>query len=101
MSFPGSETENLFRPEAVDPETASFNAKLAATEAALAPFDEIGPVAARARRHEEWLAAGGTPSAMAQDRTVPGPDGPIPVRVLVPETVRGVYLHFHGGGMVL
>jgi acetyl esterase/lipase len=38
---------------------------------------------------------------MAQERTVPGPDGPIPIRVLVPETVMGVYLHFHGGGMVL
>src|SRR5207249_5828042 len=38
---------------------------------------------------------------VGQQRTIPGPAGPIPVRVLVPETVRGVYLHFHGGGMVL
>jgi acetyl esterase/lipase len=34
-------------------------------------------------------------------RTIPGPAGPIPVRVLVPDTVDGVYLHFHGGGMTL
>jgi acetyl esterase len=32
---------------------------------------------------------------------VPGPAGPIPIRVLRPPRVEGVYLHFHGGGMTL
>ena len=29
-----------------------------------------------------------------------GPHGHVPLRVFVPETVNGVYLHFHGGGWV-
>jgi acetyl esterase/lipase len=40
-------------------------------------------------------------SEMAQERTVPGPAGEIPIRVFVPDTVRGVYLHIHGGGWTL
>jgi acetyl esterase/lipase len=34
-------------------------------------------------------------------REIPGPAGSIPIRILVPERVRGVYLHFHGGGMTV
>jgi acetyl esterase/lipase len=34
-------------------------------------------------------------------REIPGPAGPIPIRVMTPETVNGVYLHFHGGGMTM
>ena len=34
-------------------------------------------------------------------REIPGPAGPIPVRVMTPDTVDGVYLHFHGGGMTI
>ncbi len=34
-------------------------------------------------------------------RTIPGPAGPIPIRVMIPEVVDGVYLHLHGGGMTL
>ncbi|HVM09047.1 MAG TPA: alpha/beta hydrolase [Acidimicrobiales bacterium] len=36
-----------------------------------------------------------------QDRTIPGPAGDIPIRVFVPPTVKGAYLHIHGGGWVL
>ena len=32
---------------------------------------------------------------------IPGPSCAIPIRVLRPEQVDGVYLHFHGGGMTL
>jgi acetyl esterase/lipase len=32
---------------------------------------------------------------------IPGPAGEIRLRVLVPESVRGVYLHLHGGGWTL
>src|SRR5205085_4948857 len=35
------------------------------------------------------------------NRMIPGRAGDIPVRVFVPPTVRGVYLHIHGGGWVL
>lgn len=38
-----------------------------------------------------------------EDRTIPGLDGApdVPVRVFVPPTVKGAYLHIHGGGWVL
>jgi acetyl esterase len=34
-------------------------------------------------------------------REIPGPTGPISIRVMTPDVVDGVYLHFHGGGMTL
>ncbi len=38
---------------------------------------------------------------VARTVSVPGPAGDIPVRVLAPDRVDGVYLHIHGGGWVL
>jgi acetyl esterase len=50
-------------------------------------------------------AALGEPEALASvsDRTVPGPDGPIPVRVYRPEGAGalGCLVWFHGGGFVI
>jgi acetyl esterase len=40
-------------------------------------------------------------SDRAMTRSIPGPGGPIQLRVVVPERVEGVYLHFHGGGWTL
>jgi len=38
----------------------------------------------------------------AETRTIRGPGGELPLRILRPKgEVRGVYLHFHGGGMAL
>lgn len=37
----------------------------------------------------------------AIDRTIDGPGGPIRLRTFVPDQVEGVFLHFHGGGMIL
>jgi len=34
----------------------------------------------------------------AETRTIPGPAGEIPIRMVVPDDVSGVYLHVHGGG---
>jgi acetyl esterase len=34
-------------------------------------------------------------------REIEGPAGPIPIRIMRPERIEGVYLHFHGGGMTL
>jgi acetyl esterase/lipase len=40
-------------------------------------------------------------SDRAVTRWIPGPDGPISLRVVMPERVDGVYLHIHGGGWAL
>ena len=37
----------------------------------------------------------------ATERSIPGPAGEIPIRVFVPDTVAGVYLHVHGGGFTI
>ena len=38
---------------------------------------------------------------MAEERVIETDIGGLPVRVFVPDTVKGVYLHIHGGGWVL
>jgi acetyl esterase/lipase len=40
-------------------------------------------------------------SDMATERTIPGPGGDIPLRLFVPETVRGIYCYLHGGGWTI
>jgi acetyl esterase/lipase len=56
-----------------------------------------------------WLRAAMAPGGLfgmtsldfPEIRVIPGPACPIPVRILRPERVDGVYLHFHGGGMTV
>src|SRR5262245_52014253 len=55
---------------------------------------------------EALMAAGAkanAPVARVEDRTVPGPAGPIPVRVFMPGGAGPfpVLMYFHGGGWVL
>jgi acetyl esterase/lipase len=40
-------------------------------------------------------------SSSAVTRSIAGPEGPVELRVVVPEHVEGVYLHMHGGGWAL
>lgn len=40
---------------------------------------------------------GGPPVDAIEERTIPGPAGPLPARVYRPDTVDAVYLDFHGG----
>lgn len=90
----------VFSPEAIDPETAAFNAQLEAQIAAVPGWYE--PQSAPALRAlSEGLLRAPALSPMAEPRTLPGPHGAIPVRVFVPDTVRGVYLDIHGGGWVI
>lgn len=92
-----------FDPAAVSPETAAFNAQV---EAALQGLPSISsrPPADTRRDREEGKGLWGPLElvAEARDRTIPGPAGSkLGVRVFIPETVTGVYLHLHGGGWVL
>ena len=92
----------VFRPEAIDPETAAINDQIAMAIAAGVPFHQREPAAIRAEMDVAGPLGPVTRDPDAQDRTIRGPTGEIPIRVLLPESQpRGVYLHFHGGGFML
>jgi acetyl esterase len=92
----------LFAPAAIDAETAAFNADLEKQLAAMPPLYEFPPSVVRQARE-----AGQGPFGplvfveWATERGIPGPAGEIPLRLFVPERVRGVYLHLHGGGFTI
>ncbi len=85
----------LFRPEAIDPETAAYNEQLAELARTTPAIHEI-PLEEARRQVEQSLAA--FPSdPTAEDREIPGIDGPLTVRIYQPPAEPlGVYLHFHG-----
>jgi acetyl esterase len=64
---------------------------------------ELPPVEARAVQDEAAATVfGPVPDVEAEDRTLPGPAGPIPVRVYRPGgEPTPLLLYFHGGGWVL
>jgi acetyl esterase len=84
-------------------ETRAFNAQLAELVATIPPVHIVDdPVKLRADRER---GAGPLPMPVrldeAVDRTIRGRAGDIPIRMFTPETVRGVFLHLHGGGWTL
>jgi acetyl esterase/lipase len=92
----------LFSPQAIDRETAEFNAKLEAAIAAAPPMTDYPPAAIRKAREEGRSIFGPVQTVTAaRERRIPGPAGETLLRVLVPDVVRGVYLHLHGGGWTL
>jgi acetyl esterase/lipase len=84
-----------------DPQTVAFNAQIEAMLNAGPAWEGMG--AQELRDHLRDNPLGPPPVLLdeAQTRTAPGPDGDVPLRVLVPEVVNGVYLHIHGGGWVI
>lgn len=91
-----------FDPAAIDPETREWNDRLEKLLAELPSLHTVEPHITRQAREDGGGAFGPiVRSDMAQDRTIPGPGGDLTLRVFVPETVNGVYLHIHGGGWVL
>jgi acetyl esterase/lipase len=84
-------------------EQREFNAKIIAATAGMTEVDTATPEGLQWMRNA--MAPGGLFGMEAYDfpevRTIDGPAGPIPIRILMPETVDGVYLHLHGGGMTL
>lgn len=61
------------------------------------------PITEARQARENGLSVFGslTVSAIAEDREIPGPAGPIRARYFVPDEVTGIYLHIHGGGWML
>jgi acetyl esterase len=74
-------------------------------DAGMPPLNEMSPPDARVAAEGFLALAGeGDPVASAEDRTIPGPHGDIPVRVYTPNSgtaPRPVLVYFHGGGWVI
>ena len=92
----------LFSPEEADPETISLNERIIEQMSSVPPLHTLSPDIIRAAR-EQGMSVWGPFKVLdeVEEREIPGPAGPVAIRVHIPEKVSGVYLHFHGGGFVL
>jgi len=89
---------------ALHPQVEALLARMAAAGGG-SPF-QLPPDEARAAsvRSAPLLSGPGEEVAAVADRTAPGPDGPVPVRVYTPATgaaPRPVLVYLHGGGFVV
>lgn len=92
----------VFDPASVDAETRKFNDELEAMLALLPDATQFTPDEIREAREEGTGPFGPIiRSDRAEDRVIDGPGGPLTLRQVVPDDVRGVYLHIHGGGWTL
>ena len=86
----------------LDPLALSYLAQRAA--AGDRPFDTLTVEAARELAvHLSALLGPGEPVAQVADRTIPGPGGPIPLRIYTPQGAGPLplFVYFHGGGWVV
>jgi acetyl esterase len=97
---PGHPLNESFRPEAISPGTRIVNETLGRTLAAVEPPEDLAGLRDAYTRGLLGLPASPR-SPRARTMTIRGPGGPIDLRILVPEVVRGVYLHVHGGGWMV
>jgi acetyl esterase len=90
-------------PEKVPPEVLAFNQQIEDTFRDLPKLWDVGAAAARQAREEGRSIFGPLQfSERAEDLTVDTEHGPIGIRVIRPtDEARGVFVHIHGGGMVL
>lgn len=91
----------LFLPESISLETAEFNRGIHAQISSVPPTYTLPPQQIRDDREAGKGLWPVTRLDEVEDWSAPGPDGDIPLRVYRPDTVKGVYLHFHGGGFML
>ncbi len=101
MSEKKAFNRDLFSSEHISKETFELNAGIELFAAELPPTYTLPP---QKIRDDREAGKGPWPVVrldIVEDRTIAGPAGNIPLRVFVPETVRGVYLHIHGGGFML
>ena len=91
----------VFLDAAVNDETRALNARVAEMAATEGPTHTRLPQEIRDER-----TAGGRLSQIvrldhAEERTIAGPSGDIPLRIFRPDRIDGVHLFIHGGGWVL
>jgi acetyl esterase/lipase len=93
----------LFRKDAIAEDTAKLNDDLVGLMTGLPEWWNVGAENAReARRQGRGPFPPAIISPRARTMVITGRDGnEIPLRIIAPEQVRGVYLHIHGGGWVL
>lgn len=93
----------LFRKDAVAEDTTTVNDALVAMMTGLPEWWNVGAEATReARRQGRGPFPPPVKSPRARTLVIAGRDGnEIPLRVIAPDSARGVYLHIHGGGWVL
>ncbi|HUT92729.1 MAG TPA: alpha/beta hydrolase [Thermoguttaceae bacterium] len=86
----------------IDPQVRAFLDEL--DKLGLPPLHELPPSKARAMTAAD-ADAFGPPERVAEthDRTIPGPNGEIPIRIYVPDGDGPfpVFVYFHGGGWVI
>jgi acetyl esterase/lipase len=91
-----------FRPDAVGSDILAFNENLEKLMEEEPPVDCVPAETSRRIREEGTPRTGPVVlSPRASERSISGPRGDIPLRVFLPQEIRGVYLHIHGGGWVL
>ncbi len=88
----------------LDPQARAFLARLRAANRP--PFSQLTPAQARAANAALTVLTSGIPEPMASvaDRDIPGPRGPIPIRIYTPPGAPNpapVLVYFHGGGFVI
>jgi acetyl esterase/lipase len=93
----------LFKPEAISAETHAFNAAVVSLFDSTDNWWEVGAHVVRdARARGVGPFPNAPKSARARTVTIDGKGGhKVPLRVVAPESPKGVYLHLHGGGWVL
>ena len=91
-----------FAPSAITAETRAFVADLERRLATMPTVVEVPAPAVRAARAAGTSILGPVVRLdHGEDRTIPGPAGPIPLRIFRPEGSRGAFLHIHGGGWAI
>jgi acetyl esterase len=87
----------LFRPEAISPETRAFNDQLAAQmKGQPKPWETPRDGSAPRRTFAS------PPSPRAQTRVVEVKGrSPVELHVFAPDNPKGVYMHIHGGGLIM
>lgn len=92
----------IFHPSLVDQETVQFNKEVENLMNDLPPMYTLTPREIRdARESGKGIFGEIIPVDEAEERTIPGPDGDVPIRLFVPDEINGIYLHIHGGGFML
>jgi acetyl esterase len=93
---------DLFKEAAISADTIAFNRQLVETLKTIPAANTQPPSQTRADREAGRSVTGPIVlSDMAIPRVIHGQTQDVPVRVFVPDEVKGVYLHIHGGGWVL